>query len=383
LNDVLITGSIENTFYKRYVQNANPIVMQLNGLAAKLQTIAKSKADSDLIQHQQQQLAKVLQSTRDSIINKTPHSLLALILIAGKQPEIPIGMVVKTRADTLKAGQYIKKHFWDDVPFNDDRLLYTPFFDLKIENYFKFYVSPVADSVIKDMQYMLLYARTGKEMYPYLVTKFVNRYFNPDHAGQNKVFLYLFNDFLMRGDTTMFDARSKKLIFERAYALMANRVGDPAPPLDLNSATDGQQIPLYSFKSAYTLIVFWEPDCQHCQKELPRIDSIYRAKWKALDLKIYSVNINAALIKDAESFIKEKNISPDWIHVYQKENDAKKIADAGGVSYFQTYDISETPTLYLLDAQKNIVAKRLSIEQFDRLIAIKEKAPVVGKNKPE
>ena len=104
-------------------------------------------------------------------------------------------------------------------PFNDDRLLYTPFFETKLDNYFSYYVSPFADSVINELKYMLLYARTGKQMYPYLLMKFTNQYFNPQHVGQNKVFLYLFNEFYLKGDTILLNPQSKKAIFDRAVSV--------------------------------------------------------------------------------------------------------------------------------------------------------------------
>jgi len=32
--------------------------------------------------------------------------------------------------------RFVKNHFWDDVLFNDDRLLRTPFFESKLDEYF-------------------------------------------------------------------------------------------------------------------------------------------------------------------------------------------------------------------------------------------------------
>jgi hypothetical protein len=331
---------------------------------------AKNRADSAAVNINLTACEKAIEAYKTGYIDKYPQSLLAMLLKASNNVQLPAGMTVRTHTDTVKVARYIKEHYWDDVSLNDDRLLYTSFFEPKIDNYFNFYVSPTADSVIKEVQYMLLYARTGKEMYPYLLTKFVNQYFNPRYIGQNKVFLYLFNAFLMRGDTSFFDARSKKLIYEHAYALMANEVGDAAPPLDLTTA-DGKAMPLYSLQAPYTLVVFWDPSCTHCQRELPRIDSIYRAKWKTYGLKLYSVNIYGGLMNDVVAFAKDNNLSTDWIHTYQTDAAAKAIVERGKLNYLQTYDIVETPTLYLLDAQKCIIAKGLSIEQFDALMKVK------------
>ncbi|MGZ3755560.1 MAG: redoxin domain-containing protein [Mucilaginibacter sp.] len=369
LADAIISGSPENDLFKKYIAFASIFVDQTNKLNETYKS-AKSEDEKNSIVLKQRDWGRKLDKFRDSIVHTFPKSLTALFLTAAKIPGLPDGMVVKTKADTLKAARYIKKHFWDDVPFNEDRLLYTPFFESKIDTYFNFYVSPQADSVIKDMQYMLLYARTGKEMYPYLLNKFTNRYYNAQQAGQNKVFLYLFNEFYQKGDTVRLSPQSKKLIFDRAYQLMANQVGDPAPALDMTSVNN-KPISLYNINAPYTMIVFWDPSCTHCQKEIPRIDSMYRAKWKGMGLKLFSININAALQGDMVKFIADKHLDPDWIHAYQTPEASKAIALKGQLSYLQLYDVAETPTLYLLDDKKRIIAKGLRMEQMDTLMLVK------------
>jgi len=368
-NDIKYIGSPDNDLFKAYINYASATVTQNNFLINQYKT-AKTRGDSLIIQNKLNGLNTKFNSFKDSIIHSSPKSLTALFLTAGKPAQLPPNAILKTKKDTLSALSYIRKHFWQDVPFNDDRLLYTPFFESKIDTYYTYYVSPVADSVINELQYMLLYARTGKQMYPYLLMKFTNQYFNPQHVGQNKVFLYLFNEFYMKGDTTLLNPQSKKIIFDRAYQLMANQVGDPAPQLDLTNI-DGKPISLYNINAPYTMIIFWEPSCSHCQKELPLIDSIYRTKWKGLGVKIYTVNINRELENEVPQFIHDKKLSTDWIFSYQTANDEKTTATKGLLNYFQTYDVYDTPSIYLLDAKKRIIGKHLSIYQFDTLLSLK------------
>jgi thiol-disulfide isomerase/thioredoxin len=368
-NNVKFIGSPDNDLFQTYIKKTTVISLQNTNLANQLKN-AKNHGDSLNLQLQFNNLNTKLHQLKDSIIFSSPKSLTALLLIAGKQPELPPNTILKTKKDTIKAVAYIRMHFWQNVPFSDDRLLYTPFFEPKIDNYFNYYVSPVADSVINELQYMLLYARTGKQMYPYLLMKFSNQYFNPQHVGQNKVFLYLFNEFYMKGDTALLNPQSKKMIFDRAYKLMANQVGDPAPVLDM-TGLDDKVSSLYNITAPYTMVIFWEPSCIHCQKELPGIDSIYRAKWKKFGLKIYTVNINNDLQKDVPEFIKSNKLSTDWIFTYQSAEAEKAIAAKGALNYFQLYDVYDTPSIYLLDAQKHIIAKHLNIEQFDALLSLK------------
>jgi hypothetical protein len=77
-------------------------------------------------------------------------------------PEIP---VINGKRDSLFAYRYVKDHYWDDVMFNDNRLLRTPFFEPKLDEYFSYYVTPQPDSVIAEVKHMLLFARTAKELY--------------------------------------------------------------------------------------------------------------------------------------------------------------------------------------------------------------------------
>ncbi len=133
---------------------------------------------------------------------------------------------------------------------------------------------------------MLLSARTSKDMFQYLLGKFTDKYINPEIMGQDKVFLFLFDNYYSKGDTAWLKPDQRKYIFNRAYSLMANQLGEPAPTLDLTD-TSGKTRSLYNLKAPFTFVVFWDPNCSHCKTEIPRIDSIYKAKWKAGRRKSY------------------------------------------------------------------------------------------------
>ena len=218
---------------------------------------------------------------------------------------------------------------------------------------------------------MLLSARTGKEIYPYLLTKFTNKYMTPEFMGQDKVFVYLFENFYAKGDTMLLNAASRKTIIERAYSLMANQLGQPAPVLNLTD-TSGKTASLYSINAPFTIVAFWDPNCGHCKDEIPRMDSLYKAKWKDYGVAVYSVNIYENENPAWKKFIAEKNLV-GWTHAYETKEAKTAGEKAGRPNYRQLYDIFKTPTIYLLDKDKHIIAKQLSLEQFDDLIATKRK----------
>lgn len=373
----VIVGSPDNDLFKTY-----STVMDDKGrrhaMAETNFVNSKTKEDSAKYRAEYIKTDKEIKEYWNETIKKNPNSVLAFLLTAMRRPETPAIPIVNGKADSTYPYRYVKQHYWDDVLFNDDRLLRTPFFEPKLNEYMKTLVSPEPDSIIKEVKYFLLSARSGKEIYPYLLTKFTNKYMNPEFMGQDKVFVWLYENFYAKGDTTLLNPASRKAVTERAYSLMANQIGLPAPPLDLTDTT-GRTASLYNIQAPFTVVAFWDPNCGHCKEEIPRLDSFYKAKWKGYGVAVYSVDIYNNNIPEWKHFIGEKKLG-GWIHAYET-TEAKTAGErAGRINYRQAYDIQKTPTIYLLDKDKRIIAKQLSLEQFDDLIETKRKNAATGKN---
>lgn len=368
---VQIIGSPDNDLFKSYTALSAKMGMQRYNLETSLAS-AKNTTDSNKIKNEIVAIDKERQDYIDKFIKQHPNALLSMLFSVMQRPKAPAIPIIKGKPDSAYPYRFVKENFWNDVNFSDDRILRTPFFESKVDEYFKYYVSPEPDSIIKEVKYMLLSARVGKEIYPYLLTKFTNKYVNPEYMGQEKVFLYLFNDFYSKGDTTFLNPASRKMIFDRAYSLMANQIGDPAPILNLTD-TLGVVKPMYDINAKFTFIVFWDPHCGHCKEEIPKIDSIYQAKWKALGVKIYAVYIYDDAVQDWKNFIREKKLFA-WTHVYQTKEAREAEIKSNQAGFRQLYDARITPTMYLLDDKKRIIAKQLNIQQFDDMIEAKLKS---------
>lgn len=376
-----ITGSPDNDLYQQYTRFLSVQGPILAKISADFKT-AKNAADSQRLIKAYEIENKKLNDFRKGVMDNHPHSMLAMFFHALKkpEPEKTLPLLANGKQDSLYPFRFSKEHFWDDINFSDDRLLYTPFFDQRVEEYYKSYVFPEADSIIPEVNYMLLSAREGKEMFNYLLGRFTDEYINPKIMGQDKVFVFLFNNFFSKGDTTFLNERQRKFIFDRAYSLMANQIGEAAAPMELRQPA-GNPASLYNLQAPFTFVAFWDHNCGHCKEQIPRIDSIYQAKWKKLGVKIFSVNTNEKLHGDAGSlpaalkewnqFLTEKNISKEWMQAYQPEAQRKEEQGKGLANYRQLYDVYQTPTFYLLDRDKRIIGKKLTLEQFDGLIEAK------------
>jgi thiol-disulfide isomerase/thioredoxin len=366
LKNVIITGSKENEMFKNYSQVVNTLFVELNQIEQSFKE-AKTEKDSATFKEAYLTKDKEIKQKRRAYVSQNPGSMMSFLLNTMEVPEAPSIPIVNGKADSLYPYRYVKDHYWDNIVFNDNRLLRTPFFENKLDDYFKNYISREPDSIISEVQYMLTVAKTGKEIYPFLLFKFTNKYISPEFMGQDKVFLHIYQNFFAKGDTTLLSEASKKSLRERAYSLMANQLGLPAPILVLNDVNE-KRFALHNMKATYTFIAFWDPTCSHCKVEIPKLDSIYKASWIKHDIKVIAVNTNAKEMTLWKEFIKDNKID-QWINAYQTDEDLnKEITEGKPTTIRQLYDVFKTPTFYLLDKDKKIVAKNLSIEQFNDFI---------------
>lgn len=360
-------GSPDNDlflFYQNYTADkAKEIEIAKAGLAA-----AKTAADSAYYKAEIKKKENEIFKNRNDIIANHPDATITALLNAMKDPVIPKAENHPGgKYDSTFAYRYYKDHYWDDAYFYDERLVRTTFFEEKLDRYFEQLIAPDPDSVIKELDWMLAYASVNEEMQRFLLIKFVNRYLNIKYLWEDKVYVHLFEKYFSQKEYPWLTQAGKKTIFDRAYSLMANLFGTQSAEIDLPDST-GKQKKLFSISSPFTLVIFWDPTCGHCKETLPRIDSVYRAKWKALNVKIYAVAKETdGTKKDWLKFISDHHLV-GWEHVYYSKsaNDAR--VNNNIPSYFQLYDVQSVPTLYLLDKDKRILAKKMPFEQIDQVL---------------
>jgi len=372
VNKTIVTGSKENLLFQQYQQY---ISVKGKSLEGERQAYLKSTTKKDSVLHEANYIKfnRELNEYREGIIKNQPNSMMAVLLNAMKEPQMS-GNKMQTHNDSLENYYYYKAHYWAGITFMDARILRTPFFLPKFERYYREIIVPQSDSIIKESDYQLLLARSSPEVYKFMLNWLTDEYINPKYMGQDAVFVHLFEKYHSKGLTSWLNEKQMETISRRAYMLMANLIGLKAANLEMVDTT-GKPTELYSVEADYTIVCFWDPNCGHCKEELPRLDSIYRASWKQHGVKIYAVlsgDTKEDLKPEWTKYIREHNLV-DWVHVYQtKELEAAGLA-AQKPSYRQLYDIIQTPTLYLLDNEKRIIGKKLTLLQLDELLQVKWK----------
>jgi peroxiredoxin len=372
LNKTIVTGSKENLLYVQYQKFVAKKGRELED-DRRAYNAAGNKIDSLKYEASYNMRNAELNAHREGIIKNQPASMLAALLKAMKEPAVPI-ITPQSKEDTLKNYNFYRSHYWDGVTFMDDRIIRTPFFVKRIERYYREVLPQAADTIIRDADYKLLLARSSPEMYKFLLNWLTDEFINPKYMGQDAVFVHLFEKYHSKGLSSWLNEKQMEAISRRAYMLMANLIGEKAANLEMLDSS-GNPSALYDLKADYTVVCFWDPNCGHCREEVPRLDSIYRASWKEHNVKIFAVltpDDKANAKTEWTKFINEHKLG-DWTHVYKTKamEDADYAAQKPG--FRQLYDITLTPVLYLLDKDKHIIGKKLTILQLNELLEVKWK----------
>ena len=367
-------NSADNVLFSSYQLYMNEKGKRIDSLNSALKG-APAAADSLPLVAQLKKTNEEIAAYRKEIVAKNPGSILSLLLHMMEEPVIPPAEKHPGgKYDSTFAYRYFKDHYWDGINFYDDRISRTPasLFEERLDKYFNTLVYPQPDSVIKELNRILGYASASEEMTRVLLVKFITRYLNQKYMWEDAVFVHLYEKYFAQKDYKWLTPQGKKIITDRAYSLMANIMGNPAENISLTD-TAGKAHSLYGDSSRFTIVVFWDPTCGHCKEVLPVLDSMYSARWKTAGVKMYAVaKETQGTKKDWLDFINQHHLQ-DWTNVYYSKQEEKTREEAGIPGYSQLYDVQTFPTVYLLDKDKRIVAKKLTWQQIDDILQLKIK----------
>jgi peroxiredoxin len=312
-------------------------------------------------------IGKEVNQFRLDVIKKHPDLFVSVIFKTIKEPEAPKLEEVKNDSlNRLFRYEYVKNRYFDEVDFSDARINYTPLYHNKLDKFFKSIVYPNPDSIIKEVDIIVAKAKANDDIFKYTVHHLLSYYERSKIMGMDAVFSHIGLNYYTHELAFWADSTQVEKVQERARKLNPLLIGKTAINLSLLDTSGQKWEVLYKVPSEYTVLVFWDPDCGHCKKELPKLAHFIDSIKTSLDIQVFSVSShhNEAWKK----FIRDNNL--DFINVavpeevYKDQNKAteyivKGHTDLKSLNYHTTYDVFTTPQVYLLDKNKKIIGKRL------------------------
>jgi len=354
---MVIRNSPENTLFYEYVKYNNRKYNEVQGLIAQRNKVKDNKDSITIIDKKINAINRELIDYKLDLAKKNPESLTALLIRIIKEPEVPeLPLLPSGRKDSSFAYRYFKAHYWDDIIFTDDRMLRTPVFYNKLKTYFDKVVPQIPDSIIRECDLFIEKARPNPETFKYFVWFFTSHYENNEIMGMDKVFVHLVDTYYATNQTPWVNKTVLENILKKAKQIKPLLIGSVAPNMMMLDSNN-QVVSMYAMNARFLIILFWDPDCGHCKEEIPKIKEYYDENKVRYGLEIFAVCADTSLSK-WKSAIRTRGMN--WINV----NGPRSLTG----NYHDQYDIISTPTIYILNRKKEIIAKRIDMQTIPGFI---------------
>lgn len=340
-----IKNSHQNSLFFDHIQLNNALAET----AAKLKELTDTPEDdlpTAAALKKRDSLLGSNESFKKNLVSEFPDYLLTKIILAMEDVKIPDSIDKNTNIAYL----YYKDNFWKTVDLEDKRLLHTPLLPRKIRNYFDQLVPPFADSIIYSIDHLIELTGNNKETRDYLIWHFTSEYQNPKIMGLDKVFVHLADEHFAKLEIANTSESVRIKILERADQLRHLLIGAKAPDLRLVDTT-GRFVSFQHIEEQYTVLFFWDFDCGICKKDLLVLKDLYQSK--TYNFEVYAISTNADM-EGWKNYIRKNGLN--WVNVNGTRSTTPNFHDL--------YDIYGTPVIYVLDNNKNIIAKRISADQL-------------------
>ena len=215
-------------------------------------------------------------------------------------------------------------HFWDGIEAFDGPTDENPMLAAQLDFYFDKMVAPLPDSITPEIDRLIERASFNTDLRDFILWHLLEKYRHPEYMSQDQVFVWLYDHYFSKLEIKDLNAANLALIRDKAETFRRLAIFNIAPDFAINDSVN-----LHSVESKYTVLFFYDHDCDVCQKELQDLDSICTMH---PEIKVLAIDMNT------------NDVSVDAL--------------------YGLYDIEATPLLYVLDGEKRIIAKKIRAKQI-------------------
>lgn len=355
-----VEGCEANEHYLDY-QNQNRKI-RLAEYEYKLQINNDKQLNKDSVRHLYNTAYAAWETFSEEFYRLYPTNIMSVLVNSLKAPVVDDTFIVDGK---LREGMeseyayYFRSHYWDDFAFNDERILYTPFFFQRFESYVNKITAQNSDSIficLKEFCETAL-AKGGKLYASYILNYYLNHYSRMPFSFNERTYVLLV-DFVSK-TASYYDIPPSELNYHQT---LANKVKPFLPGNRMPNVTafdfSGAKQSLYDVKHKFTILYFWAASCESCKQDLEVLEEFYRTKKDTFDVEIFSIDLE----KDLNVGLTYHQQHPfEWIVLRSSPEEIEKRYGL---------DVELTPELYILDQNKRILNKTVLYSQIEQSLKI-------------
>ena len=372
--DMVVIKGEENKVFYDYLSYLNAKRSERNPHDAILKDSTSSPLQIEIAKNAMVIMNTEVLEYQDALIDDPRNYLFGKYLGMLRDPIIPS---VPDHVEDARLWNYLwyRSHYWDRVDFSDPRMVRDGSFHNLIERWWGQVIPPDPDTLFFEAKKLLKQVKGNDEMFKYILHHMTFESESSKVMCMDKVFVELVNEYYVTGQVTWLNDEQLKKIIDRAEALKYSICGNVAHNITLPGLDGTTWESLHDIDARYTVMVVWESSCGHCKKEMPILQRIYE-EWNDKGLEIYAIG-NDFEPEPWITYLETTNYL-DWTHVSDnpqinaQDSAAKlinaRITDLQSLNFRTTFDVFSTPKLFLLDENKEILAKQIGALQLAEML---------------
>lgn len=242
-------------------------------------------------------------------------------------------------------------HFWDGIEAFDGPTDENPVLAAQIDFYFDKMVAPLLDSITLEINRLVERTSFNNDLRDFILWHLLEKYRHPEYMSQDQVFVYLYDNYFSRLEIKDLNAANLALIRDKAEAFRRLALFNLAPNFAINDSVD-----LHSVESEYTVLFFYDHDCDVCQQEIQDLDSICTMHPEITVLAIDMNPDNSSESSGGFEIRSQGNGDLKSPILFRRITNPSELIGL--------YDIETTPLIYVLDRDKRIIAKKIRARQI-------------------
>lgn len=356
MGNMKVKGNIDTELYYETKRFEDGQRADFQRLGNALRAAQRGTPEYEQLKAQQDALTAQRKEYLEGIFAKHPDAFFTAFKIAGKNPEIEDQLNPDGTINNAQQVWLYRTKFWEEVNFNDERLLRTPVIANKLKRYINELTPQHPDSITSAAYFLIDHVPPKSEYYKYFVNWVLLNYdpLETTLMDPQAVFTNIVQKYCTYQGAFWTDSVEVFALQQRAYEMAASLVGRKGPDVKAPNP-QGQLKSIYEIEAPYVVVYMYNPECEHCAKETPLLVEFYK-EWKNQGVEVFAIAIDT---DDAEwkDYI-AKNKMQDWINVFDPTNK----------SIYAKYFVDHTPEIYVLNPDRTIIAKNLKTSQIEEMI---------------
>jgi peroxiredoxin len=353
---MVVTGSLENTLLYDNLRYENSYNAKNKALGDELAKLGVVHPQYQATKDQRDQLVKDRRQHLDQIFTQYPNTLFTSFKKGGQNPDLKEFFKPDGSRDTALQVYTYRMEFWDNVNFNDNRLLRTPVISNKLKRYMTELTAQNADSIKKSASFLIDKVLDKPDYFKYFAN-WITLQYEPKKStvmDADAIYVHMIQNYFTH-DKAFWSDTFELNFFQRQASEMAQSLVGLRGPEVVATDFNGNKHAISDLKSDYVIVYLFSTECSHCIEESPKLVKFYN-EWKDKGVGIYAIGLG----QDRQEW---------WDFV--KKNGMDKftnVNDPTNKAIYKTYYVDVTPEIYVLNPERIIVGKNIKVSQIAEII---------------